>query len=379
MKSPQSHRGTGAFTLVELLTVIAIIGILAALLLPVLEQSKARAKLVWCGSNLGQIGIAFHSFAHDHNSKFPMQVSAADGGAEEFVQNGYRVNGEFYFAFRNFQAMATELATTKILVCPADERRRAINFPSLQNSNLSYFIGVSADYSQPESILSGDRNIASVSDDQSIYRATAAQELRWSGIMHQFKGNLLFADGHVEESKGFQLAASAGSTAQNVFFVPTANRGNTTPQSQPTFYTALNKSSPGGLPASPNPFAEPDGPAKTSQMNGTPVEPLSGQNTNRRVSAATTGQSLALSQTSVAVSSRITTNITTNQAASTPTDEYAGMSPSDRRAAKLMRDLFGWSYLLLLLLFLLWLSFKVRREWRRWQARRQARLGGKSD
>jgi len=91
MKSPLSHRGTGAFTLVELLTVIANIGILAALLLPALEKGKARAKLIGCQSNLGQMGIAFHSFAHDHNSKFPMQTPFAQGGAQEFVQNGYLI------------------------------------------------------------------------------------------------------------------------------------------------------------------------------------------------------------------------------------------------------------------------------------------------
>jgi len=44
MKPTHTRRGRGAFTLVEMLVVVAIIGILAALLLPVLNQTQQRAK-----------------------------------------------------------------------------------------------------------------------------------------------------------------------------------------------------------------------------------------------------------------------------------------------------------------------------------------------
>jgi prepilin-type N-terminal cleavage/methylation domain-containing protein len=47
-----------AFTLVELLVVIAVIGILLALLLPVLSGSKERAKRLQCRNNLHQVGLA---------------------------------------------------------------------------------------------------------------------------------------------------------------------------------------------------------------------------------------------------------------------------------------------------------------------------------
>ena len=77
-----------AFTLIELLCVMAIIGVLAALLLPVLSQGKARAQRIQCVSNLRQAGLAFHSFAHDHNGRFPMQISTNAGGSMELVQAG---------------------------------------------------------------------------------------------------------------------------------------------------------------------------------------------------------------------------------------------------------------------------------------------------
>src|SRR3974390_2768913 len=114
---PASRRA-GAFTLVEMLTVIAIIGILAALLLPALSEGKARAKRIWCGSNLEQVGLAFHIFANDHHDRFPMGVPMSDGGAQEFVQNGYLVNGEVYFSFRHFQVLPNPLFAPQILICP---------------------------------------------------------------------------------------------------------------------------------------------------------------------------------------------------------------------------------------------------------------------
>lgn len=55
------------FTLVELLVVIVIIGILAALLLPTLARSKARAQQVQCINNLHQLGLAMHSYVADHH------------------------------------------------------------------------------------------------------------------------------------------------------------------------------------------------------------------------------------------------------------------------------------------------------------------------
>jgi prepilin-type processing-associated H-X9-DG protein len=61
----------GAFTLLELLVIIAVIATLAALLLPTVARSRASAAKTECAANLRQLGGAITLFASDHNSQYP--------------------------------------------------------------------------------------------------------------------------------------------------------------------------------------------------------------------------------------------------------------------------------------------------------------------
>lgn len=67
-----------AFTLVELLTVIAIIAILAALLFPVFLTARGKAREISCLSNLRQIGIANSLYTQDYDGMYPFAVDPAD-------------------------------------------------------------------------------------------------------------------------------------------------------------------------------------------------------------------------------------------------------------------------------------------------------------
>jgi len=60
-----------AFTLLELVFVIAIIAVLAAILFPMFARARERARRSSCASNLFQIGTALTLYAQDNDGRFP--------------------------------------------------------------------------------------------------------------------------------------------------------------------------------------------------------------------------------------------------------------------------------------------------------------------
>lgn len=59
-------------TLVELLVTLAIIGILVAIMLPAVQQSREAIRRMSCQNNLKQMGLALHSFESVHR-RFPKE------------------------------------------------------------------------------------------------------------------------------------------------------------------------------------------------------------------------------------------------------------------------------------------------------------------
>ena len=67
-----------AFTLIEMLVVLAIIGIIAAILLPVLSRTREAGRRTQCLSNLRQLGMSTALYSQDWDSRFPFAGDAED-------------------------------------------------------------------------------------------------------------------------------------------------------------------------------------------------------------------------------------------------------------------------------------------------------------
>lgn len=163
---PHPSRSRTGYTLIELFIVVAVIGVLAAILLPAITSRPPCSQRISCSNNLKQLGLAFRCWALDNNDKFPMQVSVTNAGAMEVVSTG--------IVFTVFQVMSNELSTPKILWCPEENDQKRIcaatfqttvppgssAIPFTNDNNVSYFVGLDAQDEYPQMILSGDRNLA---------------------------------------------------------------------------------------------------------------------------------------------------------------------------------------------------------------------------
>ena len=208
-----------AFTLIELLIVIAIIAILAALLLPALAKSKARAQRTACLSNQKQIGYSYIMWADDHGDKFPPTVDVAEGGSKMQLET-----------WQHFLPITNELVTPKVLHCPSDPvKQTASDFSSLptglhslKNTAISYAVGTGAVPDRPAAHITGDRNLLG-RDGQGcgpaaifgfITQLRVTDNPRWDSALHVNAGNMALADGsaHQFTQAGFvkQMASTDG-------------------------------------------------------------------------------------------------------------------------------------------------------------------------
>jgi prepilin-type processing-associated H-X9-DG protein len=227
---------SGAFTLVELLAVVAVIALLTALLLPALARAKASARSAACKSNLRQLGIALIIYTHN-NAHYPAR-DYLDTSISQLITYGWPAHLLAYMS-----------SNTTVFRCPStgpefdwptNRSPRGYPFPfniDIGTSRFSYGynqwavapvsgygLGAPPGSEIPESRVVNPADMIALGDsdgngfcdgDIEFHRITSTSGPKPtfpSGNRHMGGANIVFCDGHVEwarQSKWIEMTDEA--------------------------------------------------------------------------------------------------------------------------------------------------------------------------
>jgi type II secretory pathway pseudopilin PulG len=156
----------------EMLVTTAIIAMLAALLLPTLGRSKAKANRIKCLNNLSTIGKALTMYGHDFEERLPWQILEP----QQRVQLGSKWS-DFTLApgaIFSLPPMVREIGNAKVLLSPCDPERAVFNEKAeamwgeldpaqnkiLPDDAISYLLIEGGDLARPTTVLAVTRNIS---------------------------------------------------------------------------------------------------------------------------------------------------------------------------------------------------------------------------
>jgi prepilin-type N-terminal cleavage/methylation domain-containing protein/prepilin-type processing-associated H-X9-DG protein len=192
-----------AFTLIEILVVIGIIALLAAILFPVLSRARERARTTNCASNEKQIALSLIQYTQDNDRRFPpLNDTGTDGWS---VVIGIREPNVFQ--------------------CPSEEQAPADGYTDYWlNSDLMGVSNVRVRYPS-NTILIGDGdagptgyNLAAQADATTT-PPIQAWDVNADYTQRHFDGaNYAFADGHVKWLKADSITTTDVAKGDNFAF-----------------------------------------------------------------------------------------------------------------------------------------------------------------
>jgi len=186
------------FTLLELMVVVAIIGILMSILLPSLNKARRQAMGAVCKNNLKQISFLTSSYLENNNERY-MKVP----------HHNNNVHPNWYLFFTQIEPTVLPEPQRKVLECPVIfSLYPPNNTPSYhRNYGINKFLPgfLSTEIKDPtDMILIGDgfnHNTNNGNPNPGYYANRISGGAMLGGIfdfIHNKKKNLVFADGHVE-------------------------------------------------------------------------------------------------------------------------------------------------------------------------------------
>lgn len=179
------------FTLVELLVIIAIIGILIAMLIPAVQAARESSRRISCTSKMKQIGIGIHNYVSLFDQFPPSKIRLPNSDNNNQGHNiltfllPFLEQGHIYEMFDfsvNWQATKNKPARDnriELFICPSAPQNRSCRYSPSNPSMVDYKF---SDYTSCERINIGAQRLEAIgiskrSDMRSILRAD------WGGVV----------------------------------------------------------------------------------------------------------------------------------------------------------------------------------------------------
>ncbi len=224
MKPNHARPRTGGFSGWDALVVAVTVFLAIGFLLPILTRPRGtKSQRISCVNGLKQVGLAYRMWANDNTGQFPWVVDSSGKNAGPLSTPGTLSFANSTNVWRHFQIISNELNNPKVVACSSDDQRtKVVTWAGLTNNEyVSYFVGLDASEVVPQTILSGDRNIAN--SNRLLHGVVVVVEkspLSWTQEIHNNQGNVVLGDGSVQQinnatqlGRQFQAAFLAATTS----------------------------------------------------------------------------------------------------------------------------------------------------------------------